>query len=145
MTRRIIPRIPRRDRGIDQDCIFLVDKRLEHNRDRAAHVCLVVLSPRMEVNPEDGKELPLPWYHPPVRHLGFRYVIKENGGAILRIEIIPLDSAVQMDPTSRLYRTCLGLLETVFKYGKGKMTGYKKRVIHDVSAVLGRRRTFIPT
>lgn len=39
------------------------------------------------------------------------------------------------DPTvtqARLYRTCLALLERVYKHGFGQMVGYKKRVNHDV-------------
>src|SRR5258708_31887034 len=114
MTRRIVPRMPQRDRGIDQDCTFLVDKRLD--ADGANCIRLVVLSPRMEVNPGDGKESPLPWYHPPVRHLAFRYVIKENGEAVLRIDIIPLDPALQIDATSLLFRTFLLLLHSFFKF-----------------------------
>lgn len=34
---------------------------------------------------------------------------------------------------ARLERTCLALLERVYKHGFGTMTGYKKRVNHDVS------------
>lgn len=33
---------------------------------------------------------------------------------------------------ARLDRTCLGLLERVYKHGFGQMVGYKKRVNHDV-------------
>lgn len=36
----------------------------------------------------------------------------------------------------RLYRTCLGLLERVWKFGFGRMVGYRKRVEHDVSEFL---------
>lgn len=33
---------------------------------------------------------------------------------------------------NRTYRTCLHLLETLHKHGWGKLTGYQKRVVHDV-------------
>lgn len=33
---------------------------------------------------------------------------------------------------NRTYRTCLHLLETLHKHGWGRLTGYQKRVIHDV-------------
>ncbi|KAF8317514.1 uncharacterized protein EI90DRAFT_3085214, partial [Cantharellus anzutake] len=142
MVRRLIPRMPQRDRGVDQDCTFLVaDAHSMEHEDGAEDVSLVILSPRIEIDPEDGKEITLPWYHPRVRHLAFRYTTNDSGEASLRIEIIPLDSAAGtsigltdnggVDTTSRLYRTCVSLLETIFKYGRGKMTGYKKRVIHD--------------
>ncbi|WVF68075.1 hypothetical protein IAT40_002838 [Kwoniella sp. CBS 6097] len=32
----------------------------------------------------------------------------------------------------RLYRTCLGLLERVYKHGYGQLVGYQKRRVHDV-------------
>jgi tRNASer (uridine44-2'-O)-methyltransferase len=49
---------------------------------------------------------------------------------MLQIEIIPLPGTTT-DPNSRLYRTCLALLETLHRYGWGAMTNYQKRVIHD--------------
>lgn len=33
---------------------------------------------------------------------------------------------------NRTYRTCLHLLETLHKHGWGRLTGYQKRVVHDV-------------
>ncbi len=36
---------------------------------------------------------------------------------------------------NRTYRTCLHLLETVHKHAYGKMVGYQKRMVHDVSKV----------
>lgn len=33
---------------------------------------------------------------------------------------------------NRTYRTCLHLLETLHKHGWGRVTGYQKRVVHDV-------------
>ena len=70
----------------------------------------------------------LPYYHPRVSHLAFRYI--SSGPASIRIEAIPLPDT-PMDINSRLYRTCLALLETLHRYGWGVVTQYKKRVIHD--------------
>jgi tRNASer (uridine44-2'-O)-methyltransferase len=36
---------------------------------------------------------------------------------------------------NRTYRTCLHLLETLHKHGWGRLTGYQKRVIHDVRLI----------
>ncbi|KAH9944086.1 DUF1613-domain-containing protein [Epithele typhae] len=83
---------------------------------------LLVLTPIVE----DGS--PLPYYHPAVHHLAFRYVTGEI--ATLRMDIVPLD-ATPIDLNSRIYRTCLALLDTLHRYGWGAMTNYKKRVRHD--------------
>jgi tRNASer (uridine44-2'-O)-methyltransferase len=149
ITRRILPRLPQRDRALDQDCTYyaVAGSASAHDEcdsvdEDVSRASLVVLTPRLDDGARD-----LPWYHPPVRHLAFRY-IQDVGGAnlpVIRVEIVPLHpedssasgvapSAVVADPASRLYRTCLSLLETVWKYGKGMMTGYKKRVVHDVRA-----------
>ena len=80
----------------------------------------------------------LPYYHPTVTHLAFRFIpattspsSEEAAAAMLRIEIIPLPGK-SLDPGARLYRTCLSLLETLHRYGWGALTQYKKRVLHDV-------------
>lgn len=150
--RRILPRLPHRDRGLDQDCTYYCtvgsgsvsahdegDVGMDEEKDKdVSRTSLVILTPRL-----DDEALGLPWYHPPVRHLAFRYIqdIEGQDLPMLRVEIVPLhpdggsttnNPANVADPASRLYRTCLNLLETVWKYGKGMMTGYKKRVFHDV-------------
>jgi tRNASer (uridine44-2'-O)-methyltransferase len=70
----------------------------------------------------------LPYYHPTVSHLAFRYISSEP--LSLRIEAVLLPNT-PTDLNSRLYRTCLSLLDTLHRYGWGTMTNYKKRVIHD--------------
>ena len=37
---------------------------------------------------------------------------------------------------NRTYRTCLHLLETLHKHGWGRLTGYQKRVVHDVRRII---------
>ena len=57
-------------------------------------------------------------------------VILASDGAIPKDEVAKRDEAISEE---RLHRTCLGLLEKVYKYGHGNMLGYQKRVNHDVS------------
>ena len=72
----------------------------------------------------------MPWYHPAVFHLAFRYL--EGEQPTIRIEVVPrLDEQDPLDVNARLYRTCLALLETVYRYGRGISTNYRKRVHHD--------------
>ena len=70
----------------------------------------------------------LPYYHPTVRHLAFRYI--PCIPPLLRIEAVVLPNT-PLDLNSRLYRTALALLETLHRYGWGAMTQYQKRVQHD--------------
>ena len=83
----------------------------------------------------------LPYYHPQVFHIAFRYFpstpasdprdgANAISGARLQVEVVSFPS-VPLDPNSRIYRTCLALLETLHRYGWGAMTSYKKRVNHD--------------
>jgi tRNASer (uridine44-2'-O)-methyltransferase len=92
-----------------------------------------VLTP---ILPPDGGGV-LPYYHPTVTHLAFRFVAPTSpaaaaaAAAALRIEAVP-HAGTSLDPSARLYRTCLALLETLHRYGWGALTHYKKRVAHDV-------------
>jgi len=69
----------------------------------------------------------LPYYHPSVSQLAFRYLNHEQ---MLQIEVVPRPDT-PTDLNSRLFRTCLSLLETLHRCGWGLVTNYKKRVIHD--------------
>lgn len=72
----------------------------------------------------------LPYYHPPVSHLAFRYL--STTPPSIRIEVVLLSpDDTPTDPGSRLYRTCLALLDALHRYGWGAVTNYKKRVQHD--------------
>lgn len=82
---------------------------------------LLVLTPII------GPDAALPYYHPTVYHLAFRYIPSSQS---LRIEALPLPGT-PLDFSSRLHRTCLALLETLHRYGWGAQTQYKKRVAHD--------------
>jgi len=67
------------------------------------------------------------YHHPSVSQLAFRNLNHEQ---MLQIEVIHHPD-MPKDINSRLFRTCLSLLETLHRYGWGVVTNYKKRVIHD--------------
>ncbi len=90
---------------------------------------MLVLTPILAA---DGS---LPYYHPTVSHLAFRYIESptpsdDSSAATLQIAAVPLPNT-PLDVNARLYRTCLALLETLHRYGWGALTKYKKRVHHD--------------
>ncbi|GJJ10355.1 hypothetical protein Clacol_004581 [Clathrus columnatus] len=125
IRRKLLPRRPGRDGSLEQDCIIYRSK-------YDSHPTVGVLVPQIPHN--HG----LPYYHPSVSHLAFRYVhsdthtdAPEETTQYLIIEVIPLDDS-PIDISSRLYRTCLALLETIDRYSWGSANNYKKRVIHDV-------------
>lgn len=93
---------------------------------------LVVFVPRLDAAGS------VPFYHPAVQQLAFRYLVTPE--PILRIDIIPLnpETNASSDIKSRLHRTCLALLETLHRFGWGQYTGYKKRVVHDVRPIFTR-------
>ncbi|KAF8338658.1 hypothetical protein F5887DRAFT_982268 [Amanita rubescens] len=108
IRRKLLARRPERDASVEQFYSLTPS--------------VVVLTPIVK----PGKWLP--YYHPTAHHLALRYI---SSAETIRIEVQPLDGT-PIGPDSRLYRTCLALLETLHRYGWGAMTNYKKRVIHDV-------------
>ncbi|KAH8109775.1 DUF1613-domain-containing protein [Phellopilus nigrolimitatus] len=144
--RKLLPRRPGRDPAIEQDCTFYSvshrhssdpseDFEIEGNGPAS---CLV-LTPKLKPDEQ------MPYYHPAVHHLAFRYLsaplYKSRNSDTLEsshqatrvsIEVVPQsDASDPRDVNSRLYRTCLALLETVQRYGWGISTNYQKRVHHD--------------
>ena len=125
--RRLLPRRPGRDGSVDQHCtMYAVQGRHEAS--------ILVLTPVLD---QTGS---LPYYHPQVFHIAFRYLpspasdprdrVEAGSSATLQVEVAAFPG-VPLDPNSRIYRTCLALLETIHRYGWGAMTSYKKRVNHD--------------
>lgn len=115
--RRLLPRRPGRDTSLEQHCTLYAPENDQRSSPRT-----LVLTPIIPPNSS------LPYYHPAVHHLAFRYL--PSHPPTLRIEVLPL-AGIPTDVNSRLYRTCLALLETLHRYGWGAMTNYKKRVNHD--------------
>jgi tRNASer (uridine44-2'-O)-methyltransferase len=130
--RKLLPRRPTRDPAIEQHCTLYAPLNSHLTDAESLHPTVLVLTPLL---PPDGV---LPYYHPTVTHLAFRFIpptttspSNEAAAAALRIEVIPLPGT-SLDTGARLYRTCLALLETLHRYGWGTLTQYKKRVLHDV-------------
>jgi tRNASer (uridine44-2'-O)-methyltransferase len=116
--RKLIPKVPERDAPLRQDCILY---RAEDGMD----IQLVVFIPKM-----DPKQR-MPHYHPDVKAIAFQYIPSTSDDtSILRIDI-PLDDPSAALPSSRLFKTCVVLLDTISKHGWGLFNGYKKRVVHD--------------
>lgn len=146
LTRKLLPNRPGRDDSLLQKCTFM-----ESSTSR-----VVVMEPLVK-----GKD-ETPYYHPEVKKLGFRYdsMERDDSDRIGRVTISivlfeedwqlllradeddgPPDSfgpadhlphTTQSALPNRLYRTCHHLGDQVHRYGWGRMTGYKKRVHHDV-------------
>ncbi|KAJ3835959.1 hypothetical protein F5878DRAFT_691008 [Lentinula raphanica] len=106
IRRKLLPRRPDRDTSLEQSS--------------SSHTVLVL-------TPITSETDPLPYYHPRVSHLAFRYLPPHDSESstttgILRIEVVPLPNTLS-DPNSRLYRTYLALLES---------DELSKREIHDM-------------
>ncbi|KAF8685073.1 hypothetical protein RHS04_01028 [Rhizoctonia solani] len=77
------------------------------------------------LSPDLSEEHPTPpFYHPAVAHLAIRFT-----GTHLTIEVVPLAGSDSSTP--RLVKTCVSLLEGVYRVGYGFANGYRKRVDHD--------------
>ncbi|KAL5524256.1 TRM44 [Sanghuangporus sanghuang] len=145
--RRLLPRRPGRDPPIEQNCSFyspaaknaaLCDADSAKGGSETPVTC-VVLTPRLE------KDAQMPYYHPAVFHIAFRYLssaARNDAGrasskhdqtdACVRIEVVlQPDAPDPKDVNSRLYRTCLALLETVHRYCWGVVVNYRKQAHHD--------------
>ncbi|KAG8679458.1 tRNA(Ser) Um(44) 2'-O-methyltransferase, partial [Ceratobasidium sp. 423] len=110
LRRTLCPRQPNRDRALHQSCIFYTDQ---------GEPTVLVLSPDL------SEEHPAPpFYHPAVAYLAIRFT-----GAHLLIEVVPLVGSDSFAP--RLVKTCISLLEGVYRVGYGFANGYRKRVEHD--------------
>jgi tRNASer (uridine44-2'-O)-methyltransferase len=118
LRRRLLPKVPERDASLEQDCILYSED--------SPDVTLVALFPLLQ----PGQKMP--HYHPDVDALAFRYIPSKDGDtqALLRVDVVHRNSAGR-DEGSRLYKTCVMLLEIIDRHGYGKLTGYKQRVTHD--------------
>jgi tRNASer (uridine44-2'-O)-methyltransferase len=116
--RKLLPRRPERDASMEQFCTFYVPTSFCD-----PHPTALVLTP------SPSEEGVLPYYHPPVSHLLFAYL--SLSPPRLQISIISHPPSARTDSSSKLYRTCLALLDAVHRYGWGAMVNYQKRVLHD--------------
>ncbi|TFK61863.1 DUF1613-domain-containing protein [Pluteus cervinus] len=148
--RKLLPRRPGRDEGLEQLCTLYA-----HEDDPERIPIILVLTPILQ-----GEDQPLPYYHPPVRHIAFRFTPPSSSSSsssspipsnpspspstspattsttspsTLRIEaqLLLLSPPTNTSPTSRFYRTSLALIKTLHRYAWGALTNYQKRVLHD--------------
>ena len=128
IRRKLLARRPGRDASLEQHCtLYAAPDDAGHDAEPSVPTVLV-LTPIVDAGTA------LPYYHPRVSHLAFRYVppsaSESTSAPSLQIEVVPLPDTPR-DLDSRLYRTCLALLETLHRYGWGALVHYKKRVVHD--------------
>ncbi|OJA21322.1 hypothetical protein AZE42_03877 [Rhizopogon vesiculosus] len=123
--RKLLPRRPGRDTALEQHCTLYAFVAGEF----AGLSSMLILTPLIP----EGESLP--YYHPTVSHLAFRFIPSNTSTTsdpgTLRIEAVPF-AGTPTDLNSRLYRTALALLETLYRYLWGVLTHYQKRVQHDV-------------
>ncbi|EPQ50435.1 DUF1613-domain-containing protein [Gloeophyllum trabeum ATCC 11539] len=132
--RKLLPRRPGRDAGLEQLCTMYaldLDPGAPGGPQHGEQISVLVLSPLLAPGTS------LPYYHPAVSHLAFRYIPSPSppgSHGLLSIEVVPLASPSpppDIALNSRLYRTCLALLDTLHRYGWGALSNYKKRMAHD--------------
>ncbi|VDC01628.1 unnamed protein product [Peniophora sp. CBMAI 1063] len=130
--RKLLPRRPGRDAGLEQHCTLYAPAPGANDVDQTPSLpSLLVLTP---IAPADGS--PLPYYHPTVHQLAMHLIsgddtlTPDKSGSRLCIDVVP-HAGTSLDPGARLARTCLALLETLHRYLWGAATDYRKRVAHD--------------
>ena len=152
LRRKLLPRKPNIDKPLEQDCLFLVD------RDPLAQQGIVVLLPDLK----EDKDVPfyhpilrkLAFEYRP----SSSFQESDDPNIVprgkIRISALPFPSSGSDGTNSvqdalsaraetgtvvnkllpqRTIRTCMHLLETLYKHAWGAERGYEKRVIHDVS------------
>ncbi|GAA5910825.1 hypothetical protein JCM5296_003380 [Sporobolomyces johnsonii] len=140
IRRRILPKRPQFDSAMEQDCLFYqrrrddLDPLSEDSREG-----LVLLLPDFEQLREENPEGRLPYYHPQVGALAFRYLPPSplSASATLRLDLLPLPTESldsPLPPSHRLFRTALALLKFLAKICVGQLQGWEKRMHHDLLA-----------
>jgi hypothetical protein len=152
LRRKLLPRKPNVDKPLEQDCLFLVD------RDPLSQQGMVVLLPDVK----EEKDVPfyhpilrkLAFEYRPSSDFQESDDPNTVPRGMIRISALPFPSS-SSDETNpvqealsaraetgsvvnkllpqRTIRTCMHLLETLYKHAWGAERGYEKRVIHDVS------------
>lgn len=119
LVRRMIPRNELRDKPLDQSCVFYDGSPTDGLRRS-----LVVYLPHART------ESDIPFYHPAVQGIAFLHdwdPAQLRGTISTHYRLFDLHST-----TEKLTRTALHLLRVLHKHGEGQVSGYKKRVHHDV-------------
>lgn len=136
VRRQILPNRPQFDWAMEQECLFY-DSDDDGSLDtRNGTESLVVLLPDCDQLERDRGERRLPYYHPQVYALAFRYLSGHSGtSSTLRIDLVPLPSqpmTAPLPPNDRLFRTAQMLAKYAAKICNGQAAGYQKRIHHDL-------------
>jgi tRNASer (uridine44-2'-O)-methyltransferase len=118
MIRKLIPRNTLRDDPLDQTCLIYESTAGDEQQ------TLVAYLPHVST-PDD-----VPFYHPKVRGIAFlhRWDARESTGNISISYLFFPD----LETTTKLTRTAMHLVTVIRKHGEGRVSGYVKRVNHDV-------------
>ncbi|GAA6046357.1 hypothetical protein JCM3770_004880 [Rhodotorula araucariae] len=132
VRRRILPNRPQFDWPMEQECLFY--ERTSKHDESLDREGLVLLLPDFEQLRRQDPQGRLPYYHPQLHALAFRY-LPSAAAASLRIDLVPLPSQPTTAPllqSDRLYRTSLVLVRFAAKLCAGHAAGWQKRVHHDL-------------
>lgn len=137
IRRRLLPKRPM-DGPMEQECLFYASTTSTSDADSDARDGVVLLLPDFAQLERENKGI-LPYYHPQVFALAFRYLNQPLGDAPaqIRLDVVSLASSPlpsPLPPDHRIYRTSLILLQSLSAVGCGIDDGYQKRVNHDLLA-----------
>ncbi|PTB70481.1 DUF1613-domain-containing protein [Trichoderma citrinoviride] len=140
LVRRLIPRNERRDKPLEQTCLFYksatprdfaVVGSLESGQEgMSGSESPASLSTLVIYMPHSPSADALPFYHPKVQGIAHLHQWDQSGKGTISIHFLPYPEHPVTD--ARLQRTAYHLLEIIDKHGHGAAEGYVKRVNHDV-------------
>ncbi|KAG0654830.1 tRNA(Ser) Um(44) 2'-O-methyltransferase [Maudiozyma exigua] len=124
IVRRMLPRNPYKDAVINQTCLVMNSTDPEDSETSA-----IIYHPHL-----DSSDI-CPFYIPHVKQVAILFHKKT-----ITVHYIPFEQndenglapEILRDESQRVVRTAYRLLQTAFKHSKGVMTGYEKKVNHDV-------------
>ncbi|TFB03750.1 hypothetical protein CCMA1212_004772 [Trichoderma ghanense] len=135
LVRRLIPRNERRDKPLEQTCLFYTSTSpLVSAVDSAGagpgSASSASLSTLVIYTPHSPSADALPFYHPKVQGIAHLHQWDQSGKGTISVHFLPYPEHPVTD--ARLQRTAYHLLEIIDKHGHGAAEGYVKRVNHDV-------------
>lgn len=138
IRRRLLAKQPR-DGDMSEECAWYVGTpAATADGDDSEPQAALLLLPDFELL-EAELDGVMPYYHPQVAALAFRFVPPSSPGepAELRIDLLALPSQplpTPLPPTDRVFRTALMLAKQVVVNSRGEEKNYVKRVNHDLLA-----------
>ncbi|KAL6882500.1 DUF1613 domain-containing protein [Trichoderma longibrachiatum] len=145
LVRRLIPRNERRDKPLEQTCLFYTSTTplnpaadsdeagsgLVHEEAVSGSASPAPLSTLVIYMPHSPSADALPFYHPKVQGIAHLHQWDPSGKGTISVHFLPYPEHPVADD-ARLQRTAYHLLEIIDKHGHGAAEGYVKRVHHDV-------------